>query len=252
MKNSITRFFVSAALVLAAVQVACEPVGGGDNGDDDENWTGQQPGHDVLINGMRWAGYNVDAPGKFTTKFENPGMLYQFNVNVGWDANDLLVSVPGGAIFYSDHDVIEDLCKERWAFMNDPCPSGWHVPTKEEYETLTDLEKVKFISTRYNGYFGCMVVERATGNTIFFPNVGIREPGEDGGIFFGLDEDGAGAGINYWTASPLSPGSAWTLSPMQSSFDDIYYGEYNLNVEHANMGWWAFGVRCVKDYIGSM
>ncbi len=38
----------------------------------------------ALINGVYWAGRNVDAPGTFTTSPENYGMFYQWNRKKGW------------------------------------------------------------------------------------------------------------------------------------------------------------------------
>ena len=55
----------------------------------------EDPG--VLINGVRWATRNVDAPGTFTTAPENAGMLYQWNRRVGWSNSEPMVNSNGNA-----------------------------------------------------------------------------------------------------------------------------------------------------------
>ena len=42
----------------------------------------------VLINGIRWATRNVDAPGTFTQNPEDAGMLFQWNRRKGWKRVD--------------------------------------------------------------------------------------------------------------------------------------------------------------------
>ena len=43
----------------------------------------------VVINGVRWATCNVDAPGNFAANPEDAGMFYQWNRKVGWSAPTL-------------------------------------------------------------------------------------------------------------------------------------------------------------------
>ena len=82
----------------------------------------------VLINGIRWATRNVDAPGTFAETPESPGMFFQWNRRKGWNAVDRYVegwdsSVPEGT---------------KWYAENDPCPEGWRVPTADEFISLIE------------------------------------------------------------------------------------------------------------------
>ncbi|MDR1809513.1 MAG: hypothetical protein LBR34_03800, partial [Prevotella sp.] len=67
--------------------------------DDDDNGgtttsTTTDPG--VVINGVRWATRNVDAPGTFAATPESAGMFYQWNRSLGWSSSNPLVNSNGG------------------------------------------------------------------------------------------------------------------------------------------------------------
>ena len=114
----------------------------------------------VVINGIRWATRNVDAPGTFTDNPEDFGMFYQWNrrraidgVTTGWDYS----SIPTGTAWYAE---------------NDPCPPGWRVPTREELEKLANAYN---IWTTLNGVNGRLFINTASAsNQIFLPAAGGR------------------------------------------------------------------------------
>ena len=70
----------------------------------------------VVINGVRWATRNVDIPGRFVENPENAGWFFAWNSRRG--------TSPGVG--------------RRWERANDPCPRGWRVPTREEFQSLLD------------------------------------------------------------------------------------------------------------------
>ena len=110
----------------------------------------------VVINGIRWATRNVDAPGTFAKSPESPGMFFQWNRRKGWNAVDEEVegwdnSIPEGT---------------KWYAENDPCPEGWRVPTFDELRILRDVDNVK---TTLNGVNGTLF-----GTTLFLPFAGSR------------------------------------------------------------------------------
>ena len=85
----------------------------------------------VVINGIRWATRNVDAPGTFAESPESPGMFFQWNRRQGWNTTDENVegwdnSIPTGT---------------KWYAKNDPCPRGWRVPNIEELNELRDTHE---------------------------------------------------------------------------------------------------------------
>jgi uncharacterized protein (TIGR02145 family) len=114
----------------------------------------------VVINGIRWATRNVDAPGTFAQKPEDFGMLFQWNRRQGWSAADREVKgwnsfIPTGTTWYAE---------------NDPCPPGWRVPTREELQKLADAVS---IWTALNGVNGRLFIDTAA-NQIFLPAAGSR------------------------------------------------------------------------------
>ena len=51
-----------------------------------------EPTDGMLINGVVWAEYNVDAPGTFVTEREHYGMFYQWNRRIGWSTSNPITS----------------------------------------------------------------------------------------------------------------------------------------------------------------
>ena len=106
----------------------------------------------VVINGVKWATHNVAAPGTFTTKPEEQGMLYQWNCKVPWTTEDDVTN-------WND----TYLTDENWKKNNDPSPVGWRVPTSKEIGTLLSLN-VADEWTTLNGRNGRKFTDKATGN----------------------------------------------------------------------------------------
>jgi len=85
----------------------------------------------VVINGVTWATRNVGAPGTFAAAPESSGMYYQWNSKIGWSAEG--VPSDGTSVWNS---VWDGNGAETWTTANCPCPTGWRIPTKEEFEEL--------------------------------------------------------------------------------------------------------------------
>jgi len=146
----------------------------------------------VLINGVLWAEYNVDAPGTFAVKPEAPGMLYQWNRRVGWNASDPMINSNGGSTWDTSTPT-----GNVWEKANDPSPAGWRVPTYEELCKLKDEEKVTSEWVTQNGVLGKKFTDKSTDNTIFLPAVGCRftstgvlELAENGGLYWSSTPEG--------------------------------------------------------------
>jgi len=118
----------------------------------------------VLINGIKWATCNVDAPGTFAANPEAPGMFYQWNRKVGWSATNPIKNSNGSTTW--DNSVAAG---NTWTKANDPCPPGWRVPTVTEYENLA---KTGSKWTTENGIKGRIF--GSGNNTLFLPAVGGR------------------------------------------------------------------------------
>jgi len=118
----------------------------------------------VVINGVRWATRNVDAPGVFASKPESLGMFYQWNRKVGWSATDPIINSNGGTTWDPSTST-----GTTWEKANDPSPSGWRVPTNDEIGRLIDFEKVTYQWTTKNGVLGERFSDKTNGNAIFLP-----------------------------------------------------------------------------------
>ena len=118
----------------------------------------------VVIDGIRWATRNVDAPGTFAASPESAGMFFQWNRRVGWSSTDPLINSDGGTIW---DDTIPD--GTAWYPENDPCPTGWRVPTQQELESLASSGSVWMWHNGVNGrLFG------TAPNQLFLPASGWR------------------------------------------------------------------------------
>ena len=75
----------------------------------------------VTIEGVTWAARNVNAPGTFAKKVSDSGMFYQWNSKIGYSEHEWMYSYQTGT---------------TWSSENDPCPTGWRLPTLSEAQTL--------------------------------------------------------------------------------------------------------------------
>ena len=123
----------------------------------------------VLINGVRWATRNVDAPGTFVANPEDTGMYYQWNRNAGWSATDPMINSNGGAIW--DNSIPTGTV---WEKDNDPSPVGYRVPTLIEIQSLLNTDKVKNEPITIGGVIGRKFTDRISDKSIFLPAVGYR------------------------------------------------------------------------------
>ena len=124
----------------------------------------------VVINGVTWATRNVGAPGTFSAAPESSGMFYQWNSKIGWSSTDPLVSTNGSTWNSSWNGN----GATSWEAANNPCPSGWLVPTEADFEKLLDATKVNHVLTTLNGVNGYRFTDIATGNSIFLSFAGFR------------------------------------------------------------------------------
>ena len=115
----------------------------------------------VLVNGLVWATRNVNSFGTFAITLENPGMFYQWNRSTAYTSVNPLSptwnSLAPSAV---------------WNPSNNPCPTGWRLPTINDFEKLTVAASVSFSwdESKKGGLF----TNRTTLKNIFLPAVGYR------------------------------------------------------------------------------
>ncbi len=173
------------------------------------------------INGVIWATRNVGAPNTFTDNPEDYGMLYQWNSTVGWSATGAAVSSDGSRwnsnwTGNGDNGITWD---------NNVCPSGWRVPTPEEFISLSEADGEWTTENKVNGY-------RFTDgeNSIFLPAAGGRGP-------YTSEASGANVEGGYWH------NLSWYIGASFFGFaENRVYPPGGSHIEWAI----ALSIRCVK------
>ena len=120
----------------------------------------------VLIDGIKWATRNVDAPGTFAAKPEDPGMFYQWSSKVGWSATDPMISSDGDTTWIN---YVAGSGSSPWEKVHDPCPLGWRMPTRNEMQTLQNADSQW---TTRNGVNGRVI--GSDSDLLFLPAAGMR------------------------------------------------------------------------------
>ncbi|MCL2098094.1 MAG: fibrobacter succinogenes major paralogous domain-containing protein [Bacteroidales bacterium] len=204
----LTRFFIIAAIA-GSIPASC-------SSNNDMTDPGETTDTGVIIKGITWATRNIDAPGKFAKNEQSFGMLYQWNRKKGWPATGITVSG-----WDSNPDLSPD-----WTTSNNPCPAGWRLPTKEEFEKLCEVE---YVWTSVHGVWGGRFVEGD--NTIFLPAAGYRT-WENGSL------SSSGSYGDYYSSTPYeySDDTAFVLS---FTSEDWRVGTYHKGTGRC--------IRCVKE-----
>ena len=115
----------------------------------------------ITLDRTVWATSNVAAPGTFAANPQDAGMFFQWNRRQGWPATGDVIGWPTTSAL-----------GETWARENDPCPTGWRVPTIEEFTRL--IRRESQLVTNWNGTGVNGVLFNVPPNQIFLPEVGWR------------------------------------------------------------------------------
>ena len=183
----------------------------------------------VLIDGVRWATRNVDAPGNFAAAPESWGQLYQWNRRTpGWTSG-----WNGGA---------------TWESANNPCPAGWRIPVWEELQSLVDAGS---IMVRYRNIPGFLFGYGA--NKIFLPSAGDNRSGFIAnrtlhGFYWGIKQGATFS--DYWTSEEMP----WELAHIMVANKHRYLCPQRLGAVGISQTWtstfWrasAYSIRCVAE-----
>ena len=182
----------------------------------------------VVINGIRWATRNVDAPGTFALTPESYGMLYQWQNNVGWSSTNPLVDSNGGTVW-------RHLAAGQtpWVSWIDPCPTGWRVPNVSDF---LQLFQAPHGVVELNGVRGLKIT--GTDGVIFLPYAPTRSGNNlSYGVITYHTRD-----TDWWPANWHQGRRQW-IAPFSINFNQPY--RIGLDPWITTDGWgtwiWSFG-----------
>lgn len=150
----------------------------------------------TVINGVKWAECNVGAPGTFAALPTDKGMLYQWNRGTGWSTTETLTSSPAGQAWNATYDT-----GDTWAQANDPCPTGWRLPTTAE---LTKLRTGGNVTRQWEStpVPGNRLTDYDSNSSIFLPTAGWR-------FMSNSELDGSSTRGYYWSSTKDSSDSSY-------------------------------------------
>ena len=182
----------------------------------------------VVINGVKWATRNVDAPGTFARNPHDAGGFYQWNRSRAWSATNPRagVAVSGWNNSYPTGT--------GWKKENDPCPPGWRVPTRAELTNLLNQPNTWISNWNDTGVSGRLF--GTAPNQIFLPSAGWRLP-SSGTLDINSVNTGAG---KYWSSGTDNAYFGWYAGALFFLFID------GVAVSNESRKFGA-NVRCVAD-----
>jgi len=186
---------VTAMAIMLFSMVACSK-------DDDQTPTfTADPGQSMTVGAVTWASRNVDAVNTFAGAADMYTSFYQFNRNVAWPAS--------GTVTGWNETIIEDL---NWTPANNPCPTGWRLPTRIELTALDALGSTwveayargNAVAGRYYGpnHATCSLTGDMTG-CIFLPAAGLRS---SNGVF-----GSQGVRARFWSSRQSHPTTGYNM-----------------------------------------
>ena len=179
----------------------------------------------VIINGTRWATRNVNTPGTFVVRPQDHGRLYQWGTFI--DGSTHHWPNTGAVTGWSSFDT-----RAPWTSVNNPCPTGWRLPTEQELRSLGSGTWVANWSN--TGVAG--QVFGTSPNQIFLPAAGVRNPN---GLMFST----VGGAGQYWSSThsgaTTSSGMAASLRFSNGEGPPGLIGSFNRA--------FAKSIRCVAE-----
>ncbi|MDR1226063.1 MAG: leucine-rich repeat protein [Prevotellaceae bacterium] len=183
----------------------------------------------LTIGGITWAAFNVDAYQTFAARPDIYTKFYQWSKATAWAAT-------GDVSGWSGYSYSSSTSSTTWTV--NPCPSGWRLPTRAEFEALHNTgtswvyasARGNDVEGRFYGPNHATCTMNNLNGCVFLPACGYRSASF--GYLWSQDE------VGYYYSSTESDrnDSAYTL---RFTSDDSNPAN-NINK------WEGFSIRCVK------
>jgi uncharacterized protein (TIGR02145 family) len=194
-----------------------------------------EEGSGVTINGITWAIKNVDAADAFAANPGARGKLYQWDNKTPHDY--------GNTSGWSS----SNSTAAAWTAANDPCPDGWRVPTRDEFNNSLLSSPKRWVASSSDNWdiAGMWIGPNAAtataanpGLAIFLPVTGYATPPPLFGnfTFAGQDTDG-----RYWLSVPASSQNAYYFDCYSGAESAPSYAAGNLVKRSGH------AVRCISE-----
>ena len=169
----------------------------------------------------------------FTPTWEINGGYWQWGRSAEAAAGPTATDPKNGAVSGWNPD---NAANGAWAdgskTANDPCPTGYRVPTQAQWDGVVANNTPTFVGTFSGTFSGSATNYEAGvkfGDQLMLPAAGFRL-GYDGALYY------RGSGGYYWSSAELDSGDAWFLYFDSSNAGTNSYGRTN-----------GSSVRCVAE-----
>jgi uncharacterized protein (TIGR02145 family) len=178
-----------------------------------------------------------------------------------WMAENIKYKTESGSWCYDNNNKNTDNCATygrlyTWNAAKTACPKGWHLPSRKEWDALSDLaatrpKKLDWISGGDKGYYWPGAGSALTKSVRYYVE-GVWYIHGNGSDKFGFsallggyrDSSGGFAHVrdigNWWTATERDSGEAY-VRVIYSDFD--FEGVF----EYGNNKGYGYSVRCIAD-----
>ena len=155
-----------------------------------------------------------------------------------WMAENLNYKVPNSFCYGNRKDNCQKYGRlYKWKSAIDVCPAGWHLPSKNEYESLADaVGGLSIAGKKLKSAKGWLSYEGKDGNGSDSYGFSVKSAGFWGD--YGTHYYGEGDFANYWSSTENGEYNAYRFV-FDAKKDDVSLSSADNTLGHS--------VRCVKD-----